>query len=150
MFHFGVYGYYCVKLSDYIKPFSGSRLRKCHLDTKCYISTIQPLTAVSNKKNGSISKSIFSRSFFYRVHLLWNNLPLSIREIIRPSEIKRKWLEHLWNNSITDEYDQYIEGILFDGSIYLLDSETEYTNEYITSFNHLLTMPRKPIYYKYK
>ena len=111
MFHSIVYGYSCVKLPDYIKPFSGSRLRKRHLDTKCYISTTQSDTTVSNKKMGSASKNIFFKSFFYRVHLSWNNVSLSLREIIRPSEFIGKLLEYLWNNSLKDEYDHNIEGI---------------------------------------
>ena len=52
--------------------------------------------------------------FFYRVHLSWNNLPLSLREIIRPSVFKKKLLDHLWKSSIKDEYDRCVEGISDD------------------------------------
>ena len=34
--------------------------RKCHLNTKCYVSTIQPRSTVFNGNNGSISESILS------------------------------------------------------------------------------------------
>ena len=108
MFHSIVYGFSCVKLPHYIQRFQGSRLRRCHLDTKCYVSTIQPNSKAFNKNNHLSTKNILSKSFFYRVHLLWNNLPLSLREIIRPSEFKRKLLEYIWKNSIKNEYDEFI------------------------------------------
>ena len=123
MFHSIVYGYSCVKLPDYIKPFQGSRLRKCHLDAKCYISTVQPPCTAKNIINGAVSSSILTKSFFYRAHLLWNNLPLSLREIIRPSEFKIRFLEHLWNNSIKDEYNKFLEGISDDPINFPLVSE---------------------------
>ena len=117
------FGYSCVSLTDYIKPFQGSRLRKCHLDAKCYISTVQPPCTAKIINNGAVSSSILTKSFFYRVHLLWNNLPLSLREIIRPSEFKRKLLEHLWSNSIKDEYNKFLEGISDDPINFPLVSE---------------------------
>ena len=126
MFHSIVYGYSCVKLPDYIQPFQGSRLRKCHLDSKCYVSTIQPPSSANNIKNGSVSKGILSKSFFYRVHLSWNNLPLSLREIIRPSEFKQKLLTHIWNKNIKDEYDKFMEGISDNPINFPFNSEYPY------------------------
>ena len=38
-----------------------------------------------------------SKSFFYRVHLAWNNLPLEIRELGAPSKFKAAVIAHLWN-----------------------------------------------------
>ena len=126
MFHSIVNGFSCVKLPDYIKPFEGSRLRSSHLDTKCFVSTIQPKRSDSNRNFECVHNGVFSNSFFYRAHLLWNKLPLSLREIIRPGLFKNKLLEYLWNNDIKDEYVAYIssEGIL-DGN--LSDSEHQNT-----------------------
>ena len=44
-------------------------------------------------------------SFFYRTHVLCNRLPIGlIKEIIRPSEFKKKLIDHLWNNDMKHEY----------------------------------------------
>ena len=102
MFHSIVYGFSCVKLPDYIIPFQGSRLRRCHLDSKSFISTIQPKS--TGKNFDSVIRGTLFKSFFYRTHLLWNELPISLREIIRPSIFKSKLLDYIWNNSIKDEY----------------------------------------------
>ena len=43
MFHSRfVYGLSAVQFPDYIEPFSGFRLRKSHLDYKCYTCNITP------------------------------------------------------------------------------------------------------------
>ena len=72
MFPFIVYGYSCVKLPDYIKPFEGSRLRNCHIDAKCYVSTVQASRSASYRNFEYMSKGVLSNTFFYRVHLSWN------------------------------------------------------------------------------
>ena len=110
MFHSIVNGFSCVKLPDYIKPFQGSRLRRCHLDSKSFVSTIQP--KVTGRKFESVTRGTLFTSFFYRTHILWNTLPISIREIIRPSQFKNKLLDHLWKNSIKNEYDKFLEETL--------------------------------------
>ena len=100
MFHSIVYGFSCVKLPDYITPFQ-------------VLSNHAIANTVCNKNNGTMSKSIVPKSFFYRVHLSWNKLPRSLKEIIRPSEFKSKLLEYLWNNRNKDEYDECIDSIIF-------------------------------------
>ena len=72
------------------------------------MSTVQPSRSASNVNFESVSKGVFSNTLFYRVHLSWNKLLLRLREIIRPSEFKRKLLQHLWNNDIKDEYEVFI------------------------------------------
>ena len=121
MFHSIIYGFSCVKLPDYIQPFQGSRLRNCHLDSKCYVSTIQPPIKSSKKDYVCTPRGVLYKSFFYRVHLLWNNLPLSLREVIRPSEFKIKLLEHLWNNNIKDEYSKFLQNNGCDDESFLHD-----------------------------
>ena len=93
IFHEIVNGFSCVKLPSYIESFRGNRLRASHMDSKCYVSTVMPRN-LQNNHSGSVRG--FSSSYFYRAHLLWNRLPLSVREIIRPSLYKEKILEFIW------------------------------------------------------
>ena len=121
MFHSIIHGFSCVKLPDYIKPFQGTRLRKCHLDSKCYISNIQPSS--TSRNFDSASRGSLFNSFFYRSHLQWNKLPISLREIIRPSEFKIKLLNYIWKNSIKDEYDKSLEGSIDESTPFMSDTE---------------------------
>ena len=93
IFHEIVNGFSCVTLPSYIESFRGNRLRASHMDGKCYVSTVMPRN-LQNNHSGSVKG--FSNSYFYRAHLLWNRLPLSVREIIRPSLYKEKILEFIW------------------------------------------------------
>ena len=122
MFHSIVYGYSCVELPDYVKPFHGARLRNSHLDKKCYVCTIQP--NIKNHNFNTASQGILSQSFFFRTHLLWNRLPISLREIIRPSLFKSKLIDYLWKNSIKNEYDAYVEGLHDDQGNYTTEPES--------------------------
>ena len=106
MFHSIVNGFSCVKMPDYIKPFQRARLRNSHLDSKFYISSIQ--ARYTNRNFESVSQGNLSQSFFYRTHLLWNRLPIGLREIVRPSEFKKKLIDHLWNNDIKHEYSMHM------------------------------------------
>ena len=96
MFHSIVYGFSCVKLPEYIKPFEGTRLRNSHLDHKCFNSSIQSRNLETNRN--------FNNSFFYRAHLMWNRLPLNLREIVCPGQFKTALLEYLWKVDIMTEY----------------------------------------------
>ena len=96
IFHLIVHGFSCVKLPSYIEPFGGSRLRSSHLDSKCYVSTIIPRNLGSSQNFESVRARGFSNSYFYRAHLLWNRLPLAVREIIRPSLFKEKLMKFIW------------------------------------------------------
>ena len=49
------------------------------------------------------TKRGFKNSYFYRTHLLWNMLPLSLRKIIRPSEFKSKLMGYIWTHLVTIE-----------------------------------------------
>ena len=96
-FHQIFYGISTVSFPGYLKKFAGSRLRRCHLDDLSIVSDILPkipqnLTS-SNTRNVGIAKS-----FFYRAHILWNNLPYDLRSIESPSIFKSRLLTHLWAN----------------------------------------------------
>ena len=104
MFHSIAYGFSCVKLPVYIKRFESSRLRTTHLDHLCFSSSIIPQNLMSSRNFESVSKQGFNSSFFYRAHLMWNNLPLKLREIVCPGEFKTALLEYLWKEDITAEF----------------------------------------------
>ena len=97
-FHSVVHGYSCVSLPEYIKPFSGTQLRHSHLDSKCFVSEIIPrnLNTITRQNFGFTKPKNFSNSFFYRVHLAWNNLPLCIRELDNPTEFKIELVKFIW------------------------------------------------------
>ena len=80
-----------ISLPQYLSFYQGgSRLRQCHLDSQSLVSSIVPRSSQSS--SGSLSKS-----FFYRTHLLWNSLPLEIREISCPSSFKSNLTKHFWS-----------------------------------------------------
>ena len=92
--HLIINGFSCVKLPDYLRFFTGStRLRSCHLDSLCLISDVSP----RGTSQPSVQKG-FANSFFYRSHLLWNRLPLSLREVIRPGLFKIELLKYIWSD----------------------------------------------------
>ena len=94
-FHQIFYGISTVSFPAYLNRFTGSRLRHCHLDDLSMVSDTLPkipqnLTS-SNTRIAGISKS-----FFYRAHILWNNLPYDLRSVISPSIFKIRLRAHLW------------------------------------------------------
>ena len=96
--HLIVHGFSCVQLPAYLKFYSGStRLRSSHLDHLSLVSDASPRgTSQPNSQRG------FASSFFYRSHLMWNRLPLALREIIRPSQFKIQLLQYIWSDQIFD------------------------------------------------
>ena len=109
IFHSIVYEFLCVKLPDYIKRFEGTRLRNSHLDYLCFSSSVSPHNFVSNRNFESVSNQGFNNSFFYRAHLMWNRLPLSLREIVSPGDFKVALLTHIWKEDIMAEYKLCLE-----------------------------------------
>ena len=96
-FHEIFYGFSIIKFPEYLTLFNGSRLRQCHWDNLSVCSNVQPRlpqNLTSDNTNIGISKS-----FFYRAHLLWNNLPLTLRQIESPIKFKSKLIEYLWNQA---------------------------------------------------
>jgi endonuclease/exonuclease/phosphatase family metal-dependent hydrolase len=86
-----------LKLPSYLKFYEGnSRLRTCHLDRLSIVSSIKPKCSVISDSN---KNSPLYKSFFYRVHLLWNLLPLEIREIQRLSIFETQLLQFLWKSA---------------------------------------------------
>ena len=83
-------------LPDYLKFYSGStRLRSSHLDHLSLVSDVSP-----RGSSQSSSRSGFANSFFYRSYLMWNRLPLSLREIVRPSLFKTELIKYIWNEFV--------------------------------------------------
>ena len=74
-------------MPDYLTLYSGdSRLRSTHLDNLSFVSSISNL----------------NKSFFIRSHTLWNFLPFDLRNSMRPSQFKVKFVKHYWNMAATD------------------------------------------------
>ncbi len=97
-FHSIFYNLSCVKLPDYLTFFTGStRLRSTHLDQLCFVSSVKPRgTVASDSKRG------FANTFFYRVHLLWNRLPYSLREVEHPGVFKWRLLKYIWTELVSN------------------------------------------------
>ena len=96
-FHSVVYNLSCVKLPDYLTFFSGStRLRSTHLDQLCFISSVQPrgITATDSRRG-------FSNTFFYRAHLIWNKLPLLLREVSNPGMFRIDLVKYIWTEIVS-------------------------------------------------
>ena len=82
-----------IELPHYLTLYQGnSRLRSCHLDSLCYVSTITPRT----------DTNAFAKTFFYRTHTKWNHIPLDIREIDSVSEFKSKLSKHMWKSILLE------------------------------------------------
>ena len=99
LFHKVINGLSPVKLPQYIHFFEGRRrLRSCHLDHLSLVSTIQPKihAKYSNNSVDGAECKMFENNFFYRSHLAWNILPITLREISDPSVFRPKLREHLW------------------------------------------------------
>ena len=79
-----------VEIPPYLSPHvDNRRLRNCHLDHLCYSCSITP----------SSDSGAFARSFFYRTHLMWNRIPITIREIMELNDFKDKLCKYLWTQT---------------------------------------------------
>ena len=91
-----------ITLPYYLSYYNGnSRLRSTHLDSLCLVSSITPRSGLATTR----TTNPFSKSFFYRSHLLWNSLPFELREIQSTALFKSKILKHLWKSATPEEAD---------------------------------------------
>ena len=81
------------ELPSYLCLFSG-HIRSSHLGRLSFVSSIFPRG----------STSFLLSTFFYRSHLLWNLIPLDIREILCPNTFKFKLKQYFW--SMESQHDQ--------------------------------------------
>ena len=101
---------YCIKLPSYFRSFNDndrSRLRSTVTAPVYYNNERDTLDLSSMRAVSHDDKSLkctlssvsptLKRSFFYRVHLLWNHLPLSMREERMPPKFKALLTTHLWD-----------------------------------------------------
>ncbi len=94
LFHKVIYELIPLKLPEYLGFFSGqSRLRSSHLDS---------LSIVHHLQTDNLNVTYLNKSFFFRTHLIWNNLPLEIRQITVPSVFKKEVIKHLWKLILMD------------------------------------------------
>ena len=110
IFHKFFYDCYFIKLPVYFRPYNDDdrgRLRSLVAPPDYYNSQRTTLDLGSMRAVSYDAKSLkctlstvspsFKRSFFYRVHLLWNHLPIGIREESVPSKFKILVCAHLWD-----------------------------------------------------
>ena len=97
-----------LEFPTYLKFFEGNtRLRRCHLDHLSLISSVKPKSNVITDTNKNCA---LYKSFFYRVHLQWNLLPLEIRSIETLAKFKADILKYLWKSTLDDiAITDYIE-----------------------------------------
>ena len=110
--HLVINDFSCVKLPPYITFYNGTtRLRSCHLDYLSLVSSKFPkrLASCDSARGG------FRHSFFYRTHLMWNLLPLSLRQIIRPSVFKSKFIDYIWKELV--RVDLMSEADLYENEV---------------------------------
>ena len=105
MLHSIIYGLSCCKLPSYLSFFSGNNLRSSHLDYLCLVSSITP-NSINNMNTES--KSGFFNAYFYRSHILWNRLPLSIRQISSVKKFRYDLKKFIWNSEIAHLYKSLI------------------------------------------
>ena len=92
--HKVIYNLCPIELPSYLSFYQGnSRLRKCHLDSRSLVSSITPMSGNCRAPSNPLAKS-----FFYRTHNLWNNLPFDIRTIVLPGKFKTKVIDFLWKD----------------------------------------------------
>ena len=93
LLHNIIYGHSPLSLPSYLSFFSGqSRLRFSKLDKLSLVSSIIP----STKASKATCNNTFASSFFYRSHILWNDLPIEIRAISCPFKFKATVKSFLW------------------------------------------------------
>ena len=94
LLHKIIYNLVPLSLPSYLEFFSGkSRMRFCKLDRLSLVCSVIPTTKASK----ATSSNTFASSFFYRSHLLWNELPIEIRSVSCPTKFKTDLKLYLWN-----------------------------------------------------
>ena len=94
-------------MPSYLDLFSlqSNRLRSTHMDPLSFVSKIQPrvVRRVCNDNDDQYNYLFqfdylkqFEKSYFYRVHLEWNNLPLSLRIIENHDLFLTNLKRYLW------------------------------------------------------
>ena len=82
------------KLPNYLSFFNGNtRLRSCRFDS---------LSLVNNLPMSRFNETILRKSFFFRVHTKWNDLPLEIRQVSDPNLFKTAVQKYMWQNLLVD------------------------------------------------
>ena len=118
LFHKIFYDLSTIKFPFYLKPFTSSSLRSCHLDTLCLVSEIIPKINVTSVS----SFQPFASSFFYRTHSAWNSLPFEVRNTSCPQSFKSEVTKILWNQArghfVLDSNDSFES---YENSIFEFD-----------------------------
>jgi len=103
LFYKIIYDLVPLKLPHYLNFYDGTcRLRTCHLDSLSLISSLKPRSNFVSETN---KNNALYKSFYYRVHLQWNLLPLDIRAIKSLPKFKTEVLKILWKSILDDILD---------------------------------------------
>ena len=110
IFHKIFYNNYFVKLPSYFRPCNTedrSRLRSNVVPPNYFGSQMSTLDLSSMRALSSDNLSLkctveprapaFKNSFFYRTHMLWNFLPITIRQETNQPKFKKLLILHLWD-----------------------------------------------------
>ena len=84
------------KLPSHLTLFNGiTRLRStsCHLDSLSLVSSLRP---------SKFNETILIKSFFFRVHTKWNDLPLEIRQISDIALFRNSVQKYMWQHVLDD------------------------------------------------
>lgn len=102
MLHKIIHSLVPIALPEYMSFYrGGSRLRSNHLDNLSLVSAVLPNTTASQAR----TSNAFANSYFYRTHLLWNLLPIEIREENCPKKFKKVLKTHLFDKIMHLEAD---------------------------------------------
>ena len=108
-------------LPHYLKFFDGnSRLRSCHLDNLSIVNSLSP--KVNYNLSDPNKNCALNKSFFYRVHLQWNLLPLEIRSISRLVLFSSELTKFLWKSILSEADIDDITSEISDDDLDLIDS----------------------------
>ena len=92
MFYKIVYNQSCVKIPEYIERVDYTTLPK----TRKNLIIIENEDSLTYKCKLRPLIDAFINSFFHRSYILWNDLPLKIRQINHFKSFKIKLVNHVW------------------------------------------------------
>ena len=98
-FHAIFYNDSAVQFPAYLNQFQGSALRNCHLDHLSMCSIVYPRIPQNLELENPTTG--ITKSFFYRAHMSWNRLPLSLRQIESAKMFKKHLADYLWKDVLS-------------------------------------------------
>ena len=104
---------YCIKFPSYFRSCENEdRIRlRSNMNPPIYYNIERETLGLSEMRAASLDNkslkclitspsAVFKKSFFFRTHMLWNYLPLNIREEQCPSKFRNHLLLHFWEEAM--------------------------------------------------